>query len=502
MHVTKKHNGRKRITAETTLFLTLPVSEPNSPSLETPSLPASATNGSENAHQLRQPTSRSLSRSRPYLRISPSSSRTHLSADRSASPAIHSPAQPSPLNQSFTSKPATPSSESDSSRMEVDDDDALLLSRISFKLITLSVLNVFPCPELLACTQCLCGIPPASVLKHADSHGIEITRAEKRTLTEWMSSRKLAKRSEDLTTPPPNSSPISGLKIFTGHACTLCRFCACEPLTIQKHLSQEHHNRAGTWQENCKAVSLQAFFRTRPCYFAVKPALAGLMLTDLYRLYLEQIAPPIDESQRVNPPQDPHEVPPLVRMMGWHEHLAPYLTDRSKIRSIRGLMQLPTASQGVRWLGAPLRATITRYMKDIRTKANNSPLAVRCLLMECPRYVVRLVFSFRFALSNLSKITRTTQYGIPWQPLLNDNSLQQYGRLLHHWTHAILVSLDGHELQYIFPLTDSHKELAEALLAVLKGGSETEAVMAFHSFIYPVLCVHSLGRIEAGDYTK
>lgn len=392
IHVTKEHNGGRRITAETILFLTLPAIESTSLIAETASIPSSH---SEDRQQPSRSTSRSLSRSRPYLRISPSSSRARLSVDltdRSASPAnrsgFNSPVQPSPLNQVVASNPGSSSGESNSSKMDVDEDDKLLLSRLSLRLISLSVLGLFPCPKILTCTQCLCGIPPASVLEHATSHGIEISRADKRRLNEWLSITTLAKCSEDLRSPPPGSPPISGLNIFTGFACTLCTFCACESSTIQKHLSLTHPNRAGTWQEKCKAASLQAYFRTRPCYFAVQPALAGLAPTDLYRLYLEQIAPPIDESQRVNPPQDPHEIPPLVRMMGWHDHLAPYLTDRSQIRSIRTLMQLPTASRGVEWLGSPLRGAIHRYMKDIRAKAINSPLAVRCLLMECPRFVV------------------------------------------------------------------------------------------------------------------
>lgn len=64
------------------------------------------------------------------------------------------------------------------------------------------------------------------------------------------------------------------------------------------------------------------------------------------------------------------------------------------------------------------------------------------------------------------------------------------------------MSLDDHESHYRFPLTDSDKTLAESLVTVLKAGTEQEAVMAFHRFIYPVLSFQSSRTIEVEEYTK
>ena len=35
---------------------------------------------------------------------------------------------------------------------------------------------------------------------------------------------------------------------------------------------------------------------------------------------------------------------------------------------------------------------------------------------------------------------------------LNDDTLNKYSVLLHQWTHAILLSIDGHDSGYRFPI--------------------------------------------------
>lgn len=263
-HVTKEHNGVKKITAETVLFPSLLTTSLLLPSDETSFLldPASShllASPSEDSPMPRHSKSHSSVRTCPYLRISPSPNHTRLSADLAdGSPVLaqlNSPAQCSPLKQIGFSNTGTSSNEPTSTPMDVDEDHNVSLSHIS-----LSVLNVFPCPQFLACTQCLCGIPPLSVLEHAASHGIKTTLAQKHSLKEWMSTTTLAQASEDLQTPTPNSALIDGLNISNGHACTLCTFCAGQPYTMQKHISSKHPDRKGPWQENCKEASVQAYF--------------------------------------------------------------------------------------------------------------------------------------------------------------------------------------------------------------------------------------------------
>ena len=130
-HVTKEHNREKKITAETVLFPSLPATRLLLPSVETSFLlgPASdrpLASPSEDTPTLRHSRSRSSVRTRPYLRISPSPSRTRLSADLAdGSPVLaqlNSPAQCSPLKQVFFSNTGTSSDESTAAAMDVDED--------------------------------------------------------------------------------------------------------------------------------------------------------------------------------------------------------------------------------------------------------------------------------------------------------------------------------------------------------------------------------------------
>jgi hypothetical protein len=107
----------------------------------------------------------------------------------------------------------------------------------------------------------------------------------------------------------------------------------------------------------------------------------------LFTKYLEQCAPEIDGLRILNPPLNPNEVPPLLKVTQWHEHLKDYTKDRNQVQKLLELMKLPTSRRGEGWMGSPLRATITGYMKGIRDKAHNASLGIRCLLMECPRFV-------------------------------------------------------------------------------------------------------------------
>jgi hypothetical protein len=121
---------------------------------------------------------------------------------------------------------------------------------------------------------------------------------------------------------------------------------------------------------------------------AVTPSLHGLSEDDLFTVYLRQCAPEIEALCILNPPISPNEVPPLLKVMQWHEHLKDYTTDRDTVRKLLELTTLPTSKAGETWMDLPLRATIEAYMKDVQVKANNASLGIKCLLKECPRYVM------------------------------------------------------------------------------------------------------------------
>jgi hypothetical protein len=67
--------------------------------------------------------------------------------------------------------------------------------------------------------------------------------------------------------------------------------------------------------------------------------------------------------------------------------------------------------------------------------------------------------------------------------------------------HAILVTVDGHESGYVFPLTEGDLERALILKNAIKEMPKTLHLEAFHDFLKPFMYPKVEGRSD-GPYTK
>lgn len=92
------------------------------------------------------------------------------------------------------------------------------------------------------------------------------------------------------------------------------------------------------------------------------------------------------------------------------------------------------------------------------------------------------------------------QNGEHWIPL-GDETLSKYSTLLHQWTHAILLTIDGHNSDYTFPLTKDDLNRASTLKNALQQSPKTLHIDIFHNFIKPFMYPKFEGRSE-GPYTK
>lgn len=270
-----------------------------------------------------------------------------------------------------------------------------ILAKASFTIITLSHLQTTPPSRLLACTKCLQGVNPLSLIFHSHGHHITLLPAEKQNLqTIINNSTFLDDTNYNVSSPTPPCSPIEGLLIEEGIACKLCSYCTIGARTMRNHFSLKHKGVLGFAKDNTKSIQVQTLFPRYPKYFAVTPILRGLQQDDLFTVYLQQCVPEIENLQILNPPLNPNEVSPLLKIMQWHEHLKDYISDRESVQRLLELTKLPTSKRGEAWMGTPLRETVEGYMRNVRVKANNSSLGIRCLLKECPRYIVSLIISY------------------------------------------------------------------------------------------------------------
>ena len=348
-------------------------------------------------------------RTTPYKRTGESSSQSSSPTRRSSlgtlSPLLiplgHLSAQPvpSPLNQLAYSFPNSPSPPHSDNEMKVDGPEPLfneeeVLAKASIAIITLPHLNTTPPTQLLACTKCQHGISASSLISHSNGHNIKLLPAEKQNLQKIINNSSFLKDSAEVPSPMPPCPPLDGILVQNGFACTLCSYCSIAVRTMQNHFYADHKDVLGLARTHSKSVQVQAFFTQRPKYFAVVPILRGQDEDDLFRLYLEQCAPEIDALKILNPPINANEVPPLLKIMQWHEHLKDYITDRESVRKLLGLTKLPTSKKGEAWMGTPLRETIEGYLRDVRVKANNASIGIKCLLKECPRQVVSLMLGY------------------------------------------------------------------------------------------------------------
>jgi hypothetical protein len=77
-------------------------------------------------------------------------------------------------------------------------------------------------------------------------------------------------------------------------------------------------------------------------------------------------------------------------------------------------------------------------------------------------------------------MNRTTQAGDRWQSHAREETIVAYGRLLHRWTHALMMSIEGPAIPYRFPLLSSDQDRLDKLKTSLQNNKQEDAIEALH----------------------
>jgi hypothetical protein len=237
----------------------------------------------------------------------------------------------------------------------------------------------------LHCVTCENVHIPSVMCDHIKTHGIEVkTKDQQLQFAQAIAEFDVCK-TWDVQLPAPCGPPVECLKVTKdGYCCNHCRYCVPTYKSFCRHWSSTvHENDKGLSSATYHLGSIQTFFGSnQQKWFEVTPALAGLSTLDPFVVYLKTEAPRFVKTLN-EPPTHVREVPPLLNVTGWHQHLAEHIKSKVDVQNLRTLVRLPPFRETT-GLGR-LHDITDRYMKDIRAKAHGCSIGIKCLLMECPR---------------------------------------------------------------------------------------------------------------------
>lgn len=362
------------------------------------------------------------------------------------------------------------------------------LSPAGLRTVPIGIKNL----KVVVCITCQKAVSADIVVRrnHAlREHSVKLTRQQKKDLTNWFESnpRGFVISARDLPyNPPSGEAPIPGVKVQKGLKCEAsgCNYCCRTLNTMQTHWNDSHkgqYRREFEWESDVESdfwtqASVQRLLSSR--YFIVNPSLVNVPSGDPYRVYLRQCGPQLQQCKlRFLEATDVNEIPLLLRITGWHEHLKGHLKDARSIARVRSLMLPPRGKESQSWRGQVLRRTIQMYMEVIRqtTKKNRCGLRIRKLLVEQLQYVPS---TLTICWPNLSILYRTppqANKNPTFWTFVTKKSEMTYGLLLYKFSRAILLAKPNHVSKYQFPLTNRDKQRVKKLEQALKAlGEEKE----------------------------
>ncbi len=207
-----------------------------------------------------------------------------------------------------------------------------ILSKMNLRVVSIPSPDQGRLPHwFMVCTTCQMGLDPDDAVHHATSkdqahfgHGISILLQERTLAREWIAAASDLHSSQN---PPPipaaHSPPVPGLKVLEGHRCPTCGKCKESHGMMKRHSSSTRHRKP-------RCAFVQFFFSTREKkYFVVQPGRQATTIghtekdVDMYALYAELFG--LDIEEKLPFYRDDKEMPQLLQITQWFDHVWPYL---------------------------------------------------------------------------------------------------------------------------------------------------------------------------------
>jgi Orsellinic acid/F9775 biosynthesis cluster protein D len=209
----------------------------------------------------------------------------------------------------------------------------IILSSLDLRVVPLQSRNQQGLPYwFIACTRCLRGLEPDDAVTHAagppsrGGHNIKIPQAQRRELRKWIEdTADLCSAQKMPPLPNPHGPPIPFIQTAEGYKCNSCSFCSRSKNAIGFHTGTvPGHSTA-------RKATLQHLFHNR-LLFAVQPdrhneGRGNADGVDIYSLYAKQYKLDVEDESTTCVPlcSDDKEMPMLLQVTRWHDHLWKYL---------------------------------------------------------------------------------------------------------------------------------------------------------------------------------
>ncbi|TFK59499.1 hypothetical protein BDN72DRAFT_905787, partial [Pluteus cervinus] len=288
--------------------------------------------------------------------------------------------------------------------------------------------------RVVICTSCHQCILPALVAGHMNkSHNLRVSSDDATQVLAHLMSMDAHKDQASVVPPAEKCPPIELLKVIsTDYCCTRCNQGFLSVSSCGPHYSKQHKGHTVKQDLRFTKGFVQTFFEGvgRSFFQVLLPEEAPTSLFQSFRRSHQQ------PDYSLMDPEDPKQMPPLVKMAGWAPHLAPFLDSRDGPTRLQDLLSAEFP---------PLLTAIQEYINVNSKKVADAPFAVKRMLNRYPDY----------------------RSAHPFNPMLQQNTVANYARAIASLISSALKSSSGDPSGYTIPLNSTMVAAFEPLVALL-----------------------------------
>jgi hypothetical protein len=241
------------------------------------------------------------------------------------------------------------------------------------------------------CITCGHAHTPSGVINHAKTHGVIRAHTFKSVLDEYVLEHNISRSYAITHPPPPNASPITGLRIYEGFRCPIayCPGASGTQSTMEEHYRIEHRKDEVPSRGHGRFVAahIQSFFtQPRLKWFSVNIDLMNVpnIEVDTYSRLILDYLPSLTQRPNITPVLN-RDRTMLAQLTDWDTHLGPHIKTPKQCRKVLDLIVMPTEKDDPDLF--PIIVVFREYMTTTEALLRQVPIIARRILHKFPVYV-------------------------------------------------------------------------------------------------------------------